>query len=180
MSNTSRRASIASRDKIVIERTYRARAEELWELWTTKDGFESWWGPDGFRVDVHTLDARVGGALSYDMIADTPEMITAMKRMGREPSHRTRARFVELTPYKRLSITHVIDFLPGVKPYESTIVTELIPSGDSVRMVITLEPLHSDDFTKMSMRGWTGQLAKLDRRFGGQVSQARPADNGHG
>src|SRR5690606_34886017 len=28
---------------VVIERTYRARVEELWELWTTKAGFESWW-----------------------------------------------------------------------------------------------------------------------------------------
>ena len=35
--------------KTVIERLYRARVEELWELWTTKEGFESWWGPEGFR-----------------------------------------------------------------------------------------------------------------------------------
>src|SRR5262249_20784442 len=143
-------------------------------------GFESWWGPDGFRVDVRTLEARVGGALCYDMIADTPEMIAAMRRMGREPSHATHARFVELTPYKRLSITHVIDFLPGVTRYECTIVAEFVPSGGSVRMVLTLEPLHSDDSTKMSMRGWTSQLAKLDRRFGGQTSEAHPAGNGHG
>ena len=38
--------------KVVIERTYRAQAEELWDLWTTKTGFESWWGPEGFRVEV--------------------------------------------------------------------------------------------------------------------------------
>ena len=169
MNNTGGRASTLSREKIVIERSYRARAEELWELWTTKEGFESWWGPEGFRVEVHTLQARVGGALSYDMIADTPEMIAAMKRMGREPSHATHARFVELTPYKRLSITHVIDFLPTITPYESTIMTEFFPSGDSVRMVITLQPMHSDDFTRMSLRGWTSQLAKLDERFAGRL-----------
>jgi len=178
MNNTGGRASTLSREKIVIERSYRARAEELWELWTTKEGFESWWGPEGFRVEVHTLQARVGGALSYDMIADTPEMIAAMKRMGREPSHATHARFVELTPYKRLSITHVIDFLPTITPYESTIIAELVSSGDRVRMVITLDPLHSEDFTKMSMRGWTSQLAKLDGRFGGQASKAQPGNNG--
>jgi uncharacterized protein YndB with AHSA1/START domain len=49
-----------TRPKVVFERTYRARIEELWELWTTKKGFESWWGPEGFRVEVHTLEARVG------------------------------------------------------------------------------------------------------------------------
>ena len=56
--------------KIVLERTLRAPIEDLWGLWTTKDGFESWWGPEGFRVEVHKLEARVGGALRYDMIAD--------------------------------------------------------------------------------------------------------------
>src|SRR5262245_42022786 len=102
-------AAGATRPKVVIERTYRARAEELWDLWTTKEGFESWWGPEGFHVEVHRLEARIGGALSYDMIA-------AMKRMGRELSHATHAQFIELTPYKRLSIIHVRDFLPWVPP----------------------------------------------------------------
>src|SRR6187431_404291 len=113
-------AAGGTRPKVVIERTYRAQAEELWELWTTKEGFESWWGPEGFRVEVHTLEARVGGTLYYDMIADAPEQIEAMKRMGQPSSHKTRGRFVELTPHKRLALTHMIDFLPGVTPYEST------------------------------------------------------------
>jgi transposase-like protein len=43
--------------------------------------------------------------------------------------------------------------------------TEFFPSGDSVHMVITLQPMHSDDFTRMSSRGWKSQLAKLDKRF---------------
>src|SRR5262245_34782288 len=58
--STSAMAS-AARPKVVIERTYRARARELWELWTTKVGFESWWGPEGFRVNVRTLDPHLGG-----------------------------------------------------------------------------------------------------------------------
>jgi len=35
--------------KVVVERTYRAKVGELWNLWTTKEGFESWWGPKGCR-----------------------------------------------------------------------------------------------------------------------------------
>ena len=155
----------ATRPKVVIERSFRARVEELWELWTTKKGFASWWGPAGFRVDVHVLEARVGGVLHYDMIADAPEMIEAMKRMGRPSSHGTRGKFVEIKPHKRLSITHIIDFLPGVKPYESTILVEFFPSGESVHMVITLDPMHDQEFTKMSTMGMTSQLTKLDKRF---------------
>jgi uncharacterized protein YndB with AHSA1/START domain len=157
----------SDRPKVVVERSYRARVDELWDLWTTKKGFESWWGPEGFRVDVHAIEAREGGALHYDMIADAPEQIEAMKRMGRPTSHETRGRFAEVRPKHRLAITHMIDFLPGVKTYESTMVVEFFPSGQSVRMVVTLDPMHDDEFTKMQTMGFTSQLTKLDRRFGG-------------
>src|SRR5262249_10746085 len=158
----------AVRPKVVVERTYRARVEELWDLWTTKKGFESWWGPEGFRVEVRTLEARVGGALHYDMIADAPEQIAAMKRMGHATSHETRGRFAEIRPHARLAITHVIDFLPGVEPYESTMVVEFFSAGESVRMVVTLDPMHNEEFTRMSTMGFTSQLTKLDRRCGGK------------
>jgi uncharacterized protein YndB with AHSA1/START domain len=160
------KSSASVRQKVVIERTYRARVEELWELWTTKKGFASWWGPQGFRADVRTLEARAGGALHYDMVADTPEMIEAMRKMGQPPSHETRGRFSVFKPYERLALTHVIDFLPGVKPYESTMTVEFFAVGERVRMVVTLEPMHAEEFTKMSIEGFTSQLTKLDKRFG--------------
>jgi uncharacterized protein YndB with AHSA1/START domain len=150
---------------IVIERTYRASLQDVWDLWTTKDGFESWWGPQGFRAEVHELVARSGGALRYDMIADTPEMIAAMKQMGRGTSHATNARFTVLEPHKRLVMTSVIDFLPGVATYESDIAVDFFAVGDSVRMVVTLHGMHTDEFTKMQKEGFTSQLTKLDQRF---------------
>lgn len=159
--NESRREA-----KVVIERTYRANIEDVWELWTTKEGFESWWGPQGFRAEVHEIDARVGGVLRYDMIADSAEMIAAMKQMGQPLSHPTRSRFTELEPRSRLVLTSVIDFLPGVAPYESNIAVDLTSSGDSVRMVVSLDAMHSDDVTKMQKEGFTSQLTKLDERFG--------------
>jgi uncharacterized protein YndB with AHSA1/START domain len=156
---------VAGKAKVKLERTYRAPAEELWALWTTKEGFESWWGPEGFRVEVHTLDAHVGGTLHYDMIADAPEQVAAMKQMGQPISHETRGKFSELRPFERLAITHSIDFLPGVEPYQSTILVEFAPAGPAVRMIVTLDPMHSDEFTKMSAEGFTSQLGKLDKRY---------------
>lgn len=88
--------------KIRVERTYRATLQEVWDLWTTKEGFESWWGPVGFRVQVHTLEARVGGALRYDMMAATPEMIALMKEQGQPVSTETCGTFTELRPLERL------------------------------------------------------------------------------
>ena len=154
---------------IVVERVYRATLDEVWDLWTTKEGFESWWGPQGFRAEVHAIEPRVGGTLRYDMIADTPEMVAEMMKMGGTPSHAVRSRFTTFTPKERLVLTSVIDFLPGVAAYESDITVDLSPRGDSVRMVVTLGGMHSDDFTRMQEEGFTSQLTKLDARF------ARPA-----
>lgn len=155
----------ATQGKVVIERSYRARLQDVWELWTTKQGFESWWGPQGFRVEVQELEARVGGALRYDMIAATPEMIATMKQMGHPPSHRTRSRFSELSPQERLVLTNVIDFLPGVAAYESNIAVDFSAAGDTVRMVVTLDAMHDEQFSQMQKEGFTSQLTKLDTRF---------------
>ena len=153
-------------EPIVVERTYSAGIEELWALWTTKAGFESWWGPEGFRVEVHTLEAREGGALVYDMIADTPEMVAAMLSMGQSASHATHGRFAEYSPPTRLRLVHAIDFIDGVEPYESAIEVAFAALGDRTRMVVTLHPHRDPHWTRMSAEGFSSQLTKLDRRFG--------------
>lgn len=156
-----------SRSSTVIERTYRAGVEELWGLWTTKAGFESWWGSEGSRVEVHTLEAREGGTLHYEMIAVAPADIATRTQMDLPPSSSVRARFTEFRPYQRLILTHVIDFVPRVKPYEQTIAVDFFPAGDTVRMVTTIEPMHNEEFTRTSIRVFTGQLKRLEGRFPG-------------
>jgi uncharacterized protein YndB with AHSA1/START domain len=122
-------------------------------------------GPQGFRAEVDAIEPRNGGALRYEMIADSPEMIAEMARMGRPSSHPTRARFTEVKPRERLVITNVIDFIPDVAAYESQIAVDFFQVGDRVRMVVTLDPMHSDEFTGMQQEGFTSQLTKLDRRW---------------
>ena len=150
---------------VVIERTYRAQVEALWALWTTKAGFESWRGPEGFRVEVHNLEAREGGALEYDMIADAPDAIAAMKGMGRPLSHGTRGTYAEFRPHERLRLVHMIDFVPRSEPYQHLIAVGFSAAGDHARMVVTVHPHLDPHWTKMSLEGFSSQLTKLDRRF---------------
>ncbi len=152
-------------EPIVLERSYKASIQDIWELWTTKTGFESWWGPQGFRAEVHEIDPRAGGTLRYDMIADTPEMVAEMKKLGSDPMHRVTARFSEIVPLKRLVIVSVIDFLPGVEPYDSTIAVDFRVEGDRVSMVTTLYPMMSLEMSQMQKEGYSSQLTKLDARF---------------
>lgn len=151
---------------VVIERTYDAGIEDLWALWATKEGFESWWGPEGFRVAVHALEPRAGGRLEYDMIAATPEMIAAMEQMGQPASHNTKGWYDEFRPHTRLTLKHLIDFVAGKAPYETLIEVEFEALGDRARMVVTIHPHQDAHWTGMAVEGFRSQLTKLDRRFG--------------
>jgi uncharacterized protein YndB with AHSA1/START domain len=166
MSDTTKSATAAGTSpKLVFERTYRASVDELWALWTTKEGLESWWGPGGFRTEVHAIEACADGNLHYDHIAETPEMVAAIKEMGRPALTTLHGRFSEFRPLERLVLTQMIDFLPGVEPYESTIMVDFFPSGEWVRMVVTLRPMHDEEFTKLASQGLASQLMNMDKRF---------------
>jgi uncharacterized protein YndB with AHSA1/START domain len=153
------------RSSTVIERTFRARVEDLWALWTTKEGFESWWGSEGSPVKVRTIEPWEGGALHYDMTAVVPEDIVTRKQLGLPPSSSVCARFTEFRQNQRLILAHVVDFVPGIEPYEQLIAVDFFPTGDSVRMVTTIAPMHSDEFTQTSVRVFMGQLKRLEERF---------------
>ena len=150
-----------SRRTITIERTYNAAIDDVWTLWTTADGIESWWGPDGFRVKVRKLELRAGGALHYDMIAMAPDMIAFMKQAGMPVSQPCTAFFTEITPPRRLAFTHVVDFVPGVDPYESATVVELSAHGADTHLVLTVEAMHDEEWTNRAVSGWQMELGKL-------------------
>lgn len=152
----------SARARTRLERRYEAKVEELWDLWTTKDGFESWWGPKGFRVEVHKLEARSGGELVYDMIAVGAAEIAFMKSANMPLSHATRGTFVEVVPNKALEIAHVIDFLPGVTPYENRIRAEFLQEGKTARLIVAIEAHPSEDFSKMAVQGMESQLTKVE------------------
>ena len=150
-----------AKQPVVVERTWEADVQDLWDLWTTKDGFESWWGPEGFRVEVHEIDPRVGGKLSYDMIAVGAEQVAFMERAGQPTSHPAHGVFTEIDPPHKLTLRHMIDFLPGVEPYEHHMHVEFFVEGKNVRMVVTLEPYHNEEMTVMAKQGFESQLTKV-------------------
>jgi hypothetical protein len=155
-------AENAARASIKFDRRYaNTDLEDLWDLWTTKTGFESWWGPEGFRVEVHKLELRTGGELVYDMIADAPEQVAAMKSMNMPLSHGTRANFGAIERLKHLTLIHIIDFVPGVKPYTNRIDVEFLLEGSDARMVINVEPHNTVEWTKMAQAGMESQLTKV-------------------
>jgi uncharacterized protein YndB with AHSA1/START domain len=150
-----------ARRRVSIERTLGGTVEDVWELWTTKAGIESWWGPDGFVVKVRRLDVRLGGELLYAMTATAPEQIEFLKKAGMALTTESLVTYTDVVPLKRLAFTQMADFIPGVTPYEvaTTVELETVPQG--VRLVLTLDAMHDEYWTKMAVMGWESELDQL-------------------
>ncbi len=152
---------MTERPKLTLERTFDASPEEVWELWTTRDGMEAWMGPDGFSVVVRELDLRPGGDLVYEMSAVAPEQVDFMTRAGMPLVTRHRFTFAEVDPPRRLVYRDMADFIPGVEPYEVETVVELHPDGDGVRLVLTFDAMHDERWTQLATMGRESELHKM-------------------
>ena len=156
-----------TRRKITIERRYEARVEDVWEMWTTKEGIESWWGPGGFSTTVLNLDLRAAGELRYAMTAVGPEQVQFMKNAGMPLTTEAKITYTEVVPGKRLAYIHLADFVPGVEPYDVATLVEFHAEGKSVRMVLTFDAMHDEQWTQMSVMGHESQLGKLEKVLAG-------------
>jgi uncharacterized protein YndB with AHSA1/START domain len=162
--------SPGARRTVTLERTFESSIEEVWDLWTTKEGLESWWGPDGFVVTVQKLDLRPGGELLYTTTAVGPDQIDFMKNAGMPMAIETRVTYTVVDPPRRLAYSTRADFIPGVEPYDAGTVVELHPIPDGVRLVLTQEAMHDESWTQMAVMGWESELKKLAE----VVKKARP------
>jgi uncharacterized protein YndB with AHSA1/START domain len=151
-----------TRRRITLERVYRADVQDVWDLWTTKEGIESWWGPGGFAVTVRKLDLRPGGELLYAMTAIDPPQIEFMKKAGMPLTQTLRITYTEIVPLRRLAYVHLTDFIPGVEPYDVATVVELQRVAEDVRMILSFDAMHSDEWTERAVMGWTSELGRLD------------------
>ncbi|MGJ8564454.1 MAG: SRPBCC family protein [Alphaproteobacteria bacterium] len=53
---------MANEDKwVMIERSFDAPLETIWNMWTDAELFKTWYGPNGMKIPVAEMDAVVGG-----------------------------------------------------------------------------------------------------------------------
>ena len=116
---------MTEKPKLTLERTFKASIAEVWDMWTTREGIEAWWGPEGFSVTVSALDLRPGGDLLYTKRAVEPEQMKYMVKAGMPLSTDHKLTFTEVDPPRRLAYRDMADFIPDVEPYEVDTVIEL-------------------------------------------------------
>jgi uncharacterized protein YndB with AHSA1/START domain len=156
-----------------FERVYEGPVDDLWALWTTKEGLEEWFAPEGSRVEVLALDVRVGGAFDHEMTAVHEDQIAYMASVGRPRTTRVRGRFVEVRPLERLHIRFTVDFIPGLEPHPIDLVVEFLPEGERVRMVVTSGVHPQADLTRLAAQGLASQLRGFDSALSSRRSEVR-------
>ncbi len=161
-----------ARRTLTLERAFAASVEEVWDLWTTKEGIESWWGPDGFEVKVRRLDLRAGGEMAYAMTATGADQIDYMKKAGMPLTTEHQVTFTEVTPGIRLAYTGLADFIPGVEAYEMKTAIDLATTPDGVSIVLTFDAMHDDEWTRLAVMGREGELGRLAEILSRRRSQA--------
>jgi uncharacterized protein YndB with AHSA1/START domain len=83
-----------SEDAVVIERTFNAPVDFIWQMWTQPEHFQKWYGPQGFTVPVAEIDVRVGGKRLICMASPDGSM-----KMW------TTGEYLEIVPNERLVYT---------------------------------------------------------------------------
>ena len=86
--------STITKEAIVIERTFDAPVDLIWQMWTQPEQFKNWYGPEGFTVPVAEMDVRVGGKHLFCMAA--PDGSMKMWSTG---------EYTEIIPNERLVYT---------------------------------------------------------------------------
>jgi len=154
MARTSKTESAPIR----FERVFDGPVEDLWALWTTKEGLEAWFAPGGCSLEAPIFDGREGGKFEFIMTAVQPHALAYMDNAGRPHVTRTRGHFAEIRPLERVRMQFSMDFLPGVEPYPYSIVVEFHPQGERVRMVVTADAHPDAEMTRLAAQTLDGQL----------------------
>jgi uncharacterized protein YndB with AHSA1/START domain len=131
-----------------LERTYEAPAELIWELWTTAAGLEEWWGAEGFETRVSDIELQPRGQVRYTMTATGPEQVEFVRSLGMPLSSEFRRTFTEVAPPTRLAYLSLIDFVPDQDPYEHLTIVDIEAAGDRTHVVMTVDPLHDEAWTR--------------------------------
>lgn len=135
--------------------------EHVWELWTTAAGIARWWAPDGFRTDVTRIDVREGGELDYTMTAVDPAQVAFMEEHGLPLTTTSHKRFTEVAAPARIDYLSLIDFVPGVEPYDHLTTVELTATDGGTLVTMTMDDLHDAEWTGRLVAGRENELDNL-------------------
>ena len=145
----------------MIERSFDAPVERIWQMWTVPEHLASWYGPDGATIPIANMDVRVGGRRLVCMDVTTPNGPMRMWFTG---------HYLEVVENERLVFTESISDengnvlspaeigMPDGHPTTTKVHVQLQDIGGGTKMVLTHVGIPAGS---PGAAGWTMALDKL-------------------
>lgn len=156
-------------EAVVIERSFDAPADLIWQMWTDPEHVKEWFGPTGATIPVARMDVRVGGRRLVCMEVETPAGRKSMWLAG---------EYLQVVTNQLLVYTEFISDENGdaVSPSQmgmgdghpttTEVRVELEESAGVTRMVMTHSGIPSDS---PGAAGWTMAVDKLASRVAATI-----------
>ena len=150
-----------SENAVVIERSFDAPVDLIWQMWTDAEHFKAWYGPDGATIPVAKMDVRVGGTRLVYMEMQAPGGPMQMWFSGeyREVVENQRLVYTEFMSDENGNVLSPSDVgMPEGHPTTTEVRVELEDIGGRTKMVMTHAGVPADS---PGAAGWTMALDKL-------------------
>ncbi|MCE3230019.1 MAG: Activator of Hsp90 ATPase 1 family protein [Bacteroidetes bacterium] len=134
----------------------KASPEKLYEAFTSPDALSVWQAPGDMTAKVHHFDLRVGGGYEMSLFYSENDHDSKGKTKGKED--RFTARFIELTPFKK--IVEAINFNSDDPAFQGEMIIEITleanDNGTEVTMLFRdippgIKPEDNEAGTKSSL-----------------------------
>jgi uncharacterized protein YndB with AHSA1/START domain len=153
-------------DAVMIERSFDAPVDLIWQMWTDPQHFAAWYGPPGATIRVAQMNVRVGGTRLICMDVTTPNGPMQMWFTGeyREVIENERLVYTDSMSNSNGDIVSPAEMgMPPGHPATTEVPVQLEPSGAGTKMVLTHIGIPSDS---PGATGWAMALDKLAAHVG--------------
>ena len=158
-------------DAVVIERSFDAPVNLIWQMWTDPHHFAAWHGPDGATIPVAQMDVRVGGARLVSMNVETANGPMQMWFTGeyREVVENQRLVYTEAMSDEQGTVLSPAEVgMPDGHPTTTEVQVELEAVDGGTKMVMTHLGIPAGS---PGAAGWAMAFGKLDAHVAAQVNQ---------
>jgi uncharacterized protein YndB with AHSA1/START domain len=150
-----------SEDRVVIERSFDAPVELIWQMWTEPEHFKAWYGPQGVTIPVAKMDVRVSGSRLVCMEMPSPDGPVQMWFTGeyREVVEPQRLVYTESMSDENGNVSSPADLgMADGHPMTTEVRVELEDDGGRTKMVLTHVGIPAGS---PGAAGWTMAFDKL-------------------
>ena len=148
-------------DAVVVERSFDAPVDLIWQMWTDPEHFKAWYGPDGATIPVAKMDVRVGGTRLVCMEVQSPAGPMQMWFTGeyREVIENERLVYTEAMCDENGKLSSPADMgMPPGHPTTTEVRVDFADVGGRTTIVMTHTGIPADS---PGATGWAMALDKL-------------------